>query len=61
MFKRIGNLLGDPGNVQDDPWNLPRLPVQEVQVQSLVGELRSHMPLSQKPKHKTEAILKQIQ
>ena len=23
MFKRIGNLLGDPGNVQDDPWNLP--------------------------------------
>ena len=32
-----------------------------VWVPSLVGELRSHMPLGQKPKHKAEAILYQIQ
>ena len=32
-----------------------------VPVQSLVGELRSHMPCNQKPKHKAEAILEQIQ
>ena len=30
--------------------------MQGVLVQSLVGELRSHMPQIKKPKHKTEAI-----
>ena len=37
--------------------------MQGVLVQSLVGELQSHMPCSQKKKekHKTEAILQQIQ
>ena len=38
-----------------------RLPMQAVQVLPLVGELRPHMPHSQKTKHKTEAILQQIQ
>ena len=33
------------------------LPMQKVWVQSLIRELRSHMPSSQKPKHKTEAVL----
>ena len=36
-------------------------PMQEVRVQSLVGELRSHILLAKKPKHKTEEILEQIQ
>ena len=35
--------------------------MQKLRVQSLVGELRSHMPHSQKNQNKTEAILKQIQ
>ena len=34
-------------------WLRPCLPMQGVQVQPLVGELRSHMPFGQKPKHKT--------
>ena len=38
-------------------WLRHRLPMQGVQVQSLVGELRSHMPRAKEPKHKTEAIL----
>ena len=33
------------------------LPMQGVVVQPLVRELRSHMPHSQKAKHKTETIL----
>ena len=37
------------------------LPVQGLQVWSLVGELRSHMSWGQKTKQKPEAILKQIQ
>ena len=31
-------------------------PAQEIQVQYLVGELRSHMPRGNMPKHKTETI-----
>ena len=40
-------------------WLRLHLPMQGVWVQSLVRELRSHMPRGQKklPKHKTEAIL----
>ena len=38
-------------------------PMQEVRVQSLVGELGSHIPWGQKkrPRHKTQAILWQVQ
>ena len=32
-------------------------PVQGAQVRSLVGELRTHMPGSQKPKHEMETVL----
>ena len=42
----------------------PSLPVQGLQVQFLVRELRSQVPLglsAKKPKHKTETILLQIQ
>ena len=41
-------------------WLRPHLPMQGVQVRSLVGERRSHMPCGQKkksPKHRTGAIL----
>ena len=38
-------------------WLRPCLPMQGVQVQPLVGELRSHMPFGQKPKHKTSNIV----
>ena len=38
-------------------WLRLRLSLQGVRVQSLVGELRSHMPQAKKIKHKTEAIL----
>ena len=33
------------------------LPMQQMQIQSLVGELRSHIPAANKPKYKTEAKL----
>ena len=49
------------------PWDFPGDPVAKtspsnvvVWVQSLVGELRSHMPRGQKTK-KTKAVLQQIQ
>ena len=36
------------------------LPMQGVQIQSLVREIRSHIPRGQKPKLKGETILQQI-
>ena len=38
-------------------WLKLHLPMQEVQVQNLFRELRSHMPRAKKLKHKTEAVL----
>ena len=38
-------------------WLRLSLPKQQVWVQTLVRELRSHMPGGQKSKHKTEAML----
>ena len=38
-------------------WLRLRLSIQEVQVWSLDGQLRSHVPPGQNPKHKTEATL----
>ena len=35
--------------------------MQEVRVQFLVKELKSHMPWGQKTKHETGAMLQQIQ
>ena len=37
------------------------LPMQRVQIQSLVRELIPHASQTKKPKHKTKAILQQIQ
>ena len=39
-------------------WLRLRLSIQEVQVWSLDGELRSHMSPGQNPKHKTETVKK---
>ena len=38
-------------------WLRLHLPMQGVQVRSLIGKLRSHMPHGQKPKHKTRNIV----
>ena len=38
-------------------WLKLQLPMQEVQVQNLFRELRSHMSRAKKLKHKTEAVL----
>ena len=38
-------------------WLRPGLPMQGVQVQSLVEELRSHCLTVRQPKHEAEAIL----
>ena len=51
---RSANFLGTSLVIQ---WLRLCLPMQRLWVQSLVGELRSHMPQAKKPKHKTEAIL----
>ena len=42
-------------DIPEGPWLRLRLPMQGVRVWSLIRELRSHKPHSQKPKHKTEA------
>ena len=49
------------GSSQAVEWLRLRLPWQEAQVRSLIGELRSHMSCGQKSKHKTEALLWQVQ
>ena len=36
-------------------WLRLPLPMQGVGIRSLVGELKTYMPVDQKPKHKTEA------
>ena len=47
-----------PGTSLVVQWLRLHLPMQEMWVQSLAGELRSNMPRGQKkPKHKTKAIL----
>ena len=57
FFFLLKELSGPPW--QPSGWDC--LPAHKVCVQSVIGELRSYMPLGQKPKLKTEAILKQIQ
>ena len=44
------------GNSLEVQWLRLPLTMWVVQAGLLVGELRSHMPLNQKPKHKTETI-----
>ena len=43
-----------PGTCLVVQWLRLPLPMQGVQVPSLVGELRRHLPCGQKPKHKTQ-------
>lgn len=43
-----------PGTFLMVQWLRFHLPTQAVQVRSPAGELRTHMPLSQKPKHKQQ-------
>ena len=50
-------LIQNAGTCLAVQWLRLHLPMQGAQVQSLVGEVRSHMPHSQKIKHKTETVL----
>ena len=61
MFKRTGNFPSDPGNGQGDPWYL--LSSSSAGDTSSVFGWETKIPHASqpKPKHKTEAILKQIQ